>query len=168
MHQLQSGSRLAGGRLASERWQDASAVRDLGKFSCWPTAAGIVTRRSTFVLCASGTAAIARSPPQAFLLHAILEKPGLPPRELATELVISRPTVTRALDGLAGKGLVDRRASSGDGREQCIHPSASAVAIHAALNEASGRVTRRLKRLLGEELLSDTVGKVRSARSALQ
>lgn len=108
------------------------------------------------------------SPPQAFLLRAILEKPGLPPRELATELVVSRPTVTRALDGLAEKGLVDRRISREDGREQCIHPSAGAVAIHAALNEASGRVTRRLKKLLGNELFLDTVGKVRGVRSALK
>jgi hypothetical protein len=36
------------------------------------------------------------------------------------------------------------------------------------LNEASGRVTRRLRKLLGNELFLDTVGKVRGVRSALK
>lgn len=36
-----------------------------------------------------------------------------------------------------------------------------------ALNEASGKVTRRLKRLLGEEVFNETVIQVRRTRSAL-
>ena len=35
------------------------------------------------------------SPPHAFLLRAVLAKPGLLPRELAEELNLSRSTVTR-------------------------------------------------------------------------
>ena len=108
------------------------------------------------------------SPPQAFLLRAILDRPGRRQGELAASLVISRPTATRALDGLVGKGLVVRGPSGGDGREQLVHPTAKAVAIHASLNDASGRVTRRLKRLLGEEAFAQTVGKVREVRSALE
>ena len=108
------------------------------------------------------------SPPQAFLLRAILDRPGLRQGELAASLVISRPTATRALDGLAAKGLVERGPSGEDGREQLVHPTAKAVAIHAELNDASGRVTRRLKRLLGEEAFAQTVGRVRQVRSALE
>jgi len=107
------------------------------------------------------------TPPQAFLLRAVLDRPGLAQRELAAALVISRPTATRALDGLAAKRLIERRPSSEDGREQFIHPTAAAVALHAGLNEASGRVTRRLKKLLGEDRFMETVNKVRGVRSAL-
>lgn len=107
------------------------------------------------------------SPPQAFLLRAILDHPGLAQRVLADALVISRPTATRALDGLEGKGLIDRRASEDDGREQVIYATTRAVALHAALNEASARVTRRLKKHLGESNFVDTVGKLRGIRSAL-
>jgi len=107
------------------------------------------------------------SPPQAFLLRAVLDSPGLAQRELAATLVISRPTATRALDGLESKGLIERRASDEDGREQFVHPTKKAIAIHAAINEASGRVTRRLKKLLGEDVFTDTVKKVRGVRSAL-
>jgi len=107
------------------------------------------------------------SPPQAFLLRAVLDKPGLAQRELASALVISRPTATRELDGLERKGLIERRDSDEDGREHFVHPTHGAVAIHAEINEASGRVTRRLKKLLGEGVFIETVEKVRRVRSAL-
>jgi len=108
------------------------------------------------------------SPPQGFLLRAILATPGVPQRELAAMLAIARPTATRALDQLAEKGYVERRTSPDDGREVFIFPTDKASAIQVRLNEASGRVTQRLKRLLSEEVFAQTVAKVRSVRSALQ
>lgn len=108
------------------------------------------------------------SPPQAFMLRVILTKPGLLQRELANELSIARPTATRALDFLQSKGLIERRGRNGDGREVCIEPTKDAIAIHAALNKASGRVTSKLKKLLGEAEFKETVTKVRDVRSALE
>lgn len=108
------------------------------------------------------------SPPQAFMLRVILAKPGLLQRELADELSIARPTATRALDFLQTKGLVERRRRDGDGREVCIQPTKDAVAIHAALNEASGAVTSKLKKLLGVAEFGETVSKIRGVRSALE
>ena len=108
------------------------------------------------------------SPPQAFMLRVILAKPGLLQRELADELSIARPTATRALDLLQTKGLIERRGRDGDGREVCIQPTKNAIAIHAALNKASGTVTSKLKRLLGEAEFGETVSKIRSVRSSLE
>lgn len=108
------------------------------------------------------------SPPQAFMLRVILAKPGLLQRELADELSIARPTATRALDFLQTKGLIERRGRDGDGREVCIQPTKNAIAIHAALNKASGTVTSKLKRLLGEDEFGETVSKIRSVRSGLE
>lgn len=107
------------------------------------------------------------TPPQAFLLRVVLAKPGQLQRELADEMGISRPTATRTLDGLAAKGLIERRASERDGRESAIFPTPSARAIHQALEAASGAVTRRLKKTLGEDAFVDTVGRVRDIRSHL-
>jgi DNA-binding MarR family transcriptional regulator len=59
------------------------------------------------------------TPPQGFILRAILHKPGLQPREIAQMLVIARPTTTRILDGLEAKGLIERHSSERDGREFC-------------------------------------------------
>jgi DNA-binding MarR family transcriptional regulator len=108
------------------------------------------------------------TPPQAFLLRAILDKPGLSQREFAKGMVVSRPTATRALDGLMAKKLIERRRSGHDGREQVIFPTAAAVLIHASLNEASVQVGTRLKKLLGAEIFTDTVNRIRGVRSVLQ
>lgn len=108
------------------------------------------------------------TPAQAFMLRTILERPGLLQRELAEAMVIARPTATRTLDGLVAKGLVERRASDVDGREQTLFPTVAASALRTKLNEASGSVTRRLKRRLGDALFSETVGHIRGVRTALE
>jgi DNA-binding MarR family transcriptional regulator len=89
-------------------------------------------------------------------------------REVAELLVISRPTATRALDGLETKGLIERRGSERDGREHAVFPTAEAVSMHASLNEASAKVSRRLKKLLGDDVFADTVSKVRGVSTALK
>ena len=108
------------------------------------------------------------TPPQAFMLRAVLDQPGLMQYELANALTISRPTATRALDGLKAKGLIERRSSDRDGREQAIFPTAPAIAMHASLNEASIQVGKRLKKLLGADVFTDTVTKIRGVRAALK
>lgn len=108
------------------------------------------------------------SPPQAFMLRVILAKPGLLQRELAEELSIARPTATRALDFLERKGLVERSRRAGDGREVCIQPTANALAIKSALNEASGAVTSKLTKLLSADEFGEAVSRIRGVRSALK
>lgn len=107
------------------------------------------------------------TPPQAFMLRLVLDQPGLSQRELAEAMTIARPTATRVLDGLEARKLVRRRAGEEDGREQRIHPTATAEAIRDGLNAASGNVTRRLKQLLGPQVFDQTVGKIRAARAAI-
>ena len=43
---------------------------------------------------------------------------------------------------------MERRGRDGDGRQVCLYPTNDAVAMQAALNEASGAVTSTLKRSL--------------------
>jgi MarR family transcriptional regulator, temperature-dependent positive regulator of motility len=107
------------------------------------------------------------TPPQGFMLRAILDRPGMLQRELSDELSIARPTATRALDGLEARGYIERRRTEGDGREVAIYPTAEAVAIKRPLNDASGDVTARLKKQMGGPAFVDTVQKIRNARSVL-
>src|SRR2546430_7926470 len=106
------------------------------------------------------------TPPQAFLLRAVLAQPGLLQRELADALAVSRPTATRALDGLQAKGLIERRGSGRDGREWEIHPRPKAIALQDAINDASAAVTARLKKRLGTPEFTDIVARLRGIRSA--
>jgi DNA-binding MarR family transcriptional regulator len=107
------------------------------------------------------------TPPQGFMLRAVLQQPGMLQSELARVLVIQRPTATRALDGLEKLGFVVRRPTGGDGRELAIEPTAAACEIEAALNAASGDVTRRLKKTLGTQAFDTAVAHVRQTRAAL-
>ncbi len=107
------------------------------------------------------------TPPQAFMLRLVLDRPGLASRELADAMTIARPTATRVLDGLETRKLIKRRAGEDDAREQHVFPTADAEAIRADLNAASGQVTRRLKVLLTPQIFERTVGKLRDIRVAL-
>jgi MarR family transcriptional regulator, temperature-dependent positive regulator of motility len=108
------------------------------------------------------------TPPQAFMLRAVLNRPGMLQSGLSEELSIARPTTTRALDGLEQKGYIERRRSEGDGRETFIFPTAEAIRLKTSLNEASGTVTTKLRKTLGSAEFTDTVSRIRSARCALR
>jgi len=102
------------------------------------------------------------TPPQAFLLRAVLDKPGMLQSELADTLKITRPTATRALDGLATRGLVERRPTKRDGRECEIFPTPQAQPLKDPINAASGEVTKRLTAVLGKEAFADFVEQAKS------
>jgi MarR family transcriptional regulator, temperature-dependent positive regulator of motility len=108
------------------------------------------------------------TPPQGFLLRAVLDRPGLSQRELAEFMNIARPTATRALDGLQAKRLIERRTSTLDGREQLVFPTRDAEKIATALNAASGAVTKQLKQLLGKDSFERTVQQICSVRTSLE
>ena len=108
------------------------------------------------------------TPAQAFMLRVILAKPGLLQRELAEELMISRSTATRTLDGLQEKGLIIREATERDGREFALRPTAKANVLKDKINTASSEVTKRLKRKLGIVQFDDIVAKLRGAHFSLK
>jgi DNA-binding MarR family transcriptional regulator len=108
------------------------------------------------------------TPPQAFMLRAVIDRPGMLQSEVSEELSIARPTTTRALDGLEAKGYIERRRSAGDGREISIFPTVEAIRLKASLNEASGTITAKLRRVLGSAEFTDTVSKIRGVRSVLR
>ncbi len=108
------------------------------------------------------------TPPQAFMLRAVLTRPGLLQSELAETLSISRSTATRTLDGLQRLGLLERKGTEHDGRESAIEPTVQGKALHAALDAASGEVTRRLKKAMSTAQFEETVAGVKKARTILE
>lgn len=102
------------------------------------------------------------TPPQAFMLRVILQKPASLQSELAKEMNISRSTATRTLDGLQKLDYIKRTSSEKDGRESEIHPTMKALKIKEEINRASGEVTKKLKKMLGNELFESTVDNIRA------
>lgn len=68
------------------------------------------------------------------------------PADLARRVGVSRPTMTRLLDGLARDGLVARRADSDDGRARRIELTAAGRRL---LREVAPAHARRLVALTG-------------------
>jgi len=107
------------------------------------------------------------TPPQGFVLRAVLLQPGLLNRELAELLGIARPTATRLLDNLDAKGLIERRPSTGDGREWNIFPTDAGLALKAPLTKASADVARRVRDQVGGQRFDTVVGELRDIRDTL-
>lgn len=107
------------------------------------------------------------TPSQAFLLRVVLEKNGALQSELAHEMNISRSTATRTLDQLEKLHYVQRQQSANDGRETVIAPTMRAINIWIALNEASGAVTKRMRRTLGDRAFKDVVATVKAASETI-
>lgn len=101
------------------------------------------------------------SPPHAFLLRVVLAKPGLLPRELADELKLSRSTISRFLDSLEKQGFLIRKAATEDGRELQVHPTKQAIAIHKDLDQTGKQLTKRMKKMIGKDELSETINQLR-------
>ena len=108
------------------------------------------------------------SPPHAFLLRLVLAKPGLMPRELATELSLSRSTVTRFLDSLEKRGLVSRKVLNQDGREIQVIPTKSAQKIHKELDETGKRLSTLMHEIIGKENVLETITNLRKFQKALE
>ncbi len=108
------------------------------------------------------------TPPQGFMLRAVLAKPGLLQSELADELKIARATATRGLDGLEAKGLIARNKTTRDKRESAITPTGEALAIEIALNAASRATTARLTELFGETVFAGFVEQAKAIASKLE
>ncbi len=108
------------------------------------------------------------SPPHAFLLRVVLAKPGLMPRELATELSLSRSTVTRFLDSLEKRGFLVRKMVRQDGREVQIFPTKSAQAIHEELDQTGRKLSKLMHELIGQSEVSDTITNLRKFQKTLE
>ncbi len=108
------------------------------------------------------------SPPHAFLLRVVLDKPGLLPRELAEELNLSRSTITRFLDSLEKRDFLMRKATENDGREVQVYPTAKAKRIHRKLNETGKELTQFMGKIVGENELSKVVADIRGIKKLIE
>lgn len=107
------------------------------------------------------------TPAQAFLLRVVLAKAPISLTALAGELNIAKATCSRTADGLEALGLIQRLPDSDDGRGQEIVPTRSARSIEAGLNQASGDVTKRIKRQIGASFFEDTVAGLRKIGASI-
>lgn len=107
------------------------------------------------------------TPSQAFMLRVVLEREAITGTDLASELNITKATCSRTVDGLIQLGYVDRVQAGEDGRSHELHPTSKAKKIKNEINQASGEVTKKIKKVIGNGKFESTVLSLRSISSSI-
>jgi DNA-binding MarR family transcriptional regulator len=119
-----------------------------------PTATSLTESLLTFARAlrarqASLLAAHGLHPGQDALLVALWRQPGLRQTDLADQLGVEPPTITRMIRRLERGGLVERRRDPDDGRTLRIHPTPRARVLEAMVRRAWSDLDGELIAALG-------------------
>jgi DNA-binding MarR family transcriptional regulator len=88
------------------------------------------------------------SPSYAFLLMSVNDKPGIHPKELSEVMLLTPSTVTRLLEKLEHKGLLERKSI---GKITEVHPTIKSLKINDNIKAAWSNLYDRYSEILGEE-----------------
>lgn len=105
------------------------------------------------------------SPSHAFLLMLVLERPGSTQKEYAGALRLAPSTVTRLVEALERKGLVERRSQS---RTSQVFPLAKGKGLAEPMEAAWERLFERYKTVLGDDACSDLTERIHAANELLE
>lgn len=97
------------------------------------------------------------TPMYGYLLRLVNGSPGVSQKDLAEKLFIAPSTVTRFVDKLEGKRLVERKVS---GKTVLVYPTAKSKGLEETIRKASKSFERRYQEILGvpqSELLSQNM-----------
>ena len=107
------------------------------------------------------------TPAQGYLLRLVLAQPSLTQQAISQELQLNKSTVTRFVNQLEKKSLLERTASDSDLRENVIIPSKSALAINAKLESLGESLYQTMCNKLGKQDLTTFVKTARKLNRQL-
>lgn len=88
------------------------------------------------------------TPSHAFLLMVAVNDPGVSQKDLAEKLHLAQSTVSRFVDSLVVKGIVEKRVS---GKVASVYPTDKGKSMYDSLFSAWGDLYKRYSNVLGEE-----------------
>ncbi|MFC5404425.1 MarR family winged helix-turn-helix transcriptional regulator [Cohnella soli] len=97
------------------------------------------------------------SPSYGYLILLVNGTPGITQKELAEKLGLAPSTLTRFVDKLEGKRLVERKVQ---GKTVLVYPTDKSLAMEEPIRQASRRLHDGYEELLGKEassMLSDAI-----------
>ena len=107
------------------------------------------------------------TPAQGYLLRLVLAQPGLTQQAISQELQLNKSTVTRFVNQLEKKSLLERTASDSDLRENVIMPSKSALTLNAKLEALGDELYQSMCSKLGKQNLTAFVKTARKLNEQL-
>lgn len=107
------------------------------------------------------------SPAHGYLLRAVLSNPGMMQKELADELSLDPSTVTRFIDALSARGLIERRTSKDSARESTVFPTGQGKALQDGLEQTGQGLYTVVRKTLGARRFDNFVKELRAVRSII-
>lgn len=104
------------------------------------------------------------SPMYGYLLRLAIETPGASQKTLAEELAIAPSTLTRFVDKLEAKRLVERKVQ---GKTVLVYPTEKGKQMHGTLREASRRFRSKYEELLGKTFADGLASSMNEASAKL-
>lgn len=104
-------------------------------------------------------------PSHAFLLMVVIDEPGISQKDLAARLHLAQSTVSRFVDALVSRGLVEKRVS---GKLAQVYPTDPAHAQMDGMREAWKGLYDRYSRILGENEGKSLTALTRHAHQKLE
>ncbi len=88
------------------------------------------------------------TPMYGYLIRLVNGTPGITQKELSVKLSITPSTLTRFIDKLEGKHLVERK---GQGKTVLVYPTDKGIALEDTIRQASKNLHTRYEAILGTE-----------------
>ena len=108
------------------------------------------------------------SPSHAYLLRLVLAEPGMTAKQIAAELKLEKSTITRFLNVLEDRQLIQRKSSiSGDAREQAIYPARAAKLLAHKLEATGELLYQEMLQGIGDKALKALVQNLRKTEQKL-
>lgn len=101
------------------------------------------------------------SPSLAYSLQYILANPGITPNELSIRMDLEFSTVTRFIDSLVVKGLVNRRKESKDKREINIYATDNGKSLELVFDSISSNLHKNIRETLGTDQVADAISMIK-------
>ncbi|MBD2870318.1 MarR family winged helix-turn-helix transcriptional regulator [Paenibacillus arenilitoris] len=89
------------------------------------------------------------TPAYGYLIRLVVGKPGITQKELSEKLYITPSTLTRFIDKLEGKRLVERKVQ---GKTVLVYPTGQGIELVPALRQASKKLKEAYVAVLGEDM----------------
>lgn len=103
------------------------------------------------------------APAYGYLVRLVIANPGITQKELSEKLYITPSTLTRFIDKLEGKQLVERQVQ---GKTVLVYPTVKGTAMKETLHEASKKLKAAYEAKLGKEL-ADALTRMQESASEL-
>ncbi|WP_274654811.1 MarR family winged helix-turn-helix transcriptional regulator [Paenibacillus humicola] len=105
------------------------------------------------------------TPMYGYLVRLVVSAPGISQKELSEKLSITPSTLTRFVDKLEGKQLVERKVN---GKTVLVYPTPKGEALVGTIREASRRFRERYEAILGTETVRKMTEEHESISSLLE